>query len=116
MYLKSLSGVGRRRALGSAAALAALVVLVATGAPAADRPPLTGVVNINTASVEELQLLPGVGAVRAAQILSLREQQGGFEKVEELERVRGIGPAMLQKMRPHVVLKGRTTARVQEAG
>ena len=50
--------------------------------------------------------------MRAAEILSLRKQKGSFKQVEELEAVRGIGPAMLAKMRPHVVLSGRTTAQV----
>lgn len=104
--------LARTRALGAVLALAALVALGGAAAQAAEGPQLDGVVNINTASLDELQLLPGVGAVRAAEIVALRKQQGGFQKVEELESVRGIGPALLEKLRPHVVLTGKTTARV----
>jgi len=65
-------------------------------------------VNINSASVEQLQALPGVGAARAEAIVKLREQRGGFRSVEELLEVKGIGESGLKKMAPHVVLKGET--------
>lgn len=69
-----------------------------------------GVVNINTASVDTLQLLPGVGPVVAQAILFEREHRGGFKRIEDLARVRGIGPSLLKKLRPHVILVGRSTA------
>ena len=74
---------------------------------------LSGVVNLNTATAEELQLLPGVGESRARAILEVRKTRGSFKSVEELTDVKGIGPAMLEKMRPHLALSGRTTARVE---
>ena len=95
------------RALLAALALAWLVPV----ALAADRPALSGVVNVNTASLEELELLPGVGRSRAEAIVAERKQRGGFQAVDELVEVRGIGPALLDKLRAHVVLKGKTTAR-----
>lgn len=70
-----------------------------------------GVVNINTASASELELLPGVGAQRAAAIVALREKRGGFRRPEDLIEVEGIGPAMLERMRPHLATEGSTTAR-----
>lgn len=86
---------------------------LADGAGAAGRSPSTlGVVNINTANSEELQLLPGVGPVRAQAILAQRKDQGGYTRIEDLARVRGIGDSMLEKLRPHVILVGRTTARL----
>jgi comEA protein len=72
---------------------------------------VSGVVNVNTASREELQLLPGVGKVRAGAILETRKQRGGFKTVDDLKSVSGIGDSMLDRMRPHVTLKGKTTAR-----
>ena len=66
------------------------------------------VVNINTATADELQALPGVGESRAAQIVALRKERGAFRKVDELLDVRGIGPAMLERMRPQVALSGKT--------
>jgi competence protein ComEA len=98
----------RTRALASALVLA--LGLALAGASAAD---LTGVVNVNTASSEELQLLPGIGESRAQAILAERKRKGGFQSVDELVAVRGIGDAALARLRPHVTLKGKTTAQVE---
>lgn len=98
----------RTRALASALVLA--LGLVLAGAAAAD---LKGVVNVNTASSEELQLLPGIGESRAQAILEERKRKGGFQSVDELVAVRGIGDAALARLRPHITLKGKTTARVE---
>ena len=51
---------------------------------------LSGVVNLNTASAEQLELLPGVGASRARAIVELRQQRGGFKRIEDLLDVKGI--------------------------
>lgn len=73
--------------------------------PGADRgADVGGLVNINTASVEELQTLPKVGPVLAASIISWREQYGGFSSVDELDQVSGIGPATLEALRPLVTV------------
>jgi len=88
-------------------AIGAVNAASAAGSPAS----AVGVVNVNTATAEELQLLPGVGKSRAAAILEARKSRGGFKSVEDLLDVKGIGPAMLERMRPSVTLTGRTTAR-----
>ena len=90
---------------------ASLVSLAPVAMAAPARPALTGVVNINTASADELQLLPGVGKSRAAAIVKLRKDRGGFKHVDDLTLVGGIGDTMLDAMRPHVTLMGKTTAR-----
>ena len=95
-------------------AIAALLMLAgvagpAVGAGSAGAP--SGVVNINTASADELQLLPGVGKVRANAIVVMRKERGGFKSVDDLKDVKGIGDSMLDHIRPHVTLTGRTTAR-----
>lgn len=71
----------------------------APAAPAdAERP--TGVpVDLNTATVEELDTLPGVGPVTAAAIVAWRSANGSFGSVEQLGEVDGIGPARLEKLR-----------------
>jgi competence protein ComEA len=69
----------------------------------------SGVVNVNTASAEELSLLPGVGPARARAIVELRQQRGGFKRVEDLLDVKGIGDASLAKLRPFIALEGKTT-------
>jgi comEA protein len=90
------------------AGLAAFALVQA--APAADAPPLVGVVNVNTASTDELQLLPGIGAARADAVITLRKQRGGFKSVDELKDVKGIGDVGLDRLRPYVRLEGKTTA------
>lgn len=91
--------------------LAALLLLAGLGlaAPSFAAPAAGAVlVNINTATAEELQALPGVGESRAAAIVALRKERGAFRNVDELLEVRGIGPAMLERMRPQVSLSGKT--------
>jgi len=69
-----------------------------------------GVVNVNTATASQLALLPGVGATRAEAIIHARERRP-FRAVNELVRVRGIGRATLQRLRPYVTISGETTLR-----
>jgi competence protein ComEA len=69
------------------------------------RLPGDGTVNINTASLEELQRLPGVGPAMAQRISDYRAQVGPFRAVEQLQDVRGIGPAKYGKMLPFVVVR-----------
>lgn len=71
---------------------------------------IEGVVNINTASVSELTLLPGVGKAKAEQILQLRQAKP-FSSVEDLKGIKGLGEKRLEAMRPHVVVNGATTAK-----
>jgi competence protein ComEA len=96
-----------RRALAGLAALAALAI--ALPAFAAD-PGMRGTVNVNTATLEELQLLPGVGESRARALIDARKQRGGFKRVEDLLEVKGIGEVSLEQLRPYVTTQGKTTA------
>jgi competence protein ComEA len=57
-----------------------------------------GPVNLNTATADALDALPGVGPATAAAIVRDREQHGPFRSVGDLERVRGIGPAKLEQL------------------
>jgi len=56
---------------------------------------LEGKLNLNRASTEELQKLPGVGPVLAARIVAFREEHGPFRTVDDLLQVSGIGPKTL---------------------
>ncbi|MHB1456334.1 MAG: helix-hairpin-helix domain-containing protein [Armatimonadota bacterium] len=66
--------------------------------------PGSGNVNINSASQTELQRLPGIGPSMAQRILEYRTANGRFSSVDELDEVKGIGPAKLAKMRPFITL------------
>ncbi len=61
--------------------------------------------NLNTATAEELEALPGIGPVLARRIVAYREQNGPFRSVDELLNVKGIGPAVLEKLRPYVYVE-----------
>jgi len=64
------------------------------------------IVDLNRASRRELERLPGVGPVIAHRILALRDTLGGFRTLDDLERVRGIGPATLARLKPLVSVGG----------
>lgn len=66
---------------------------------------LVGKININTATAEQLESLPGIGPVTARAIIEYRKQNGGFRSVEELLEVRGIGEKRLEQIRPFVVVR-----------
>jgi competence protein ComEA len=66
-------------------------------------------IDLNEATAEELQKIPGIGAVRSATIIQARKAKA-FESVEDLRRVPGIGPKTLESIRPYVtVTKKRST-------
>jgi competence protein ComEA len=56
-------------------------------------------VHLNTATLEELDALPGVGPVMAQKILDYRQAHGAFSSVDELDAIAGIGPARLETLR-----------------
>lgn len=72
-------------------------------------PAVEGVINLNTATIEELTRLPGVGPARAQAILELRAKLNGFKKLDDLMRVKGIGRKTFRKLEPMLRLEGKTT-------
>lgn len=103
----------------------ALTLTMSLAAAAATKPtnPPNPVVNINTASEAELEMLPGVGPKLATAIYTHAEagepgkgdpkcdHRCHFKTVNDLLKVKGIGPKNLAKMRPYVALTGPTTAK-----
>ena len=75
----------------------------------AEKTSLEGVVNLNTASAEELALIPGVGPARVRNILAYRKAHP-FRTVDELARIKGIGRKTVRKWRMHLAVGGPSTA------
>jgi comEA protein len=69
----------------------------------AKKPPLKPV-NINTATSEELQQVPGIGPVTADKILQMRKSYGAFKSVDDLLAVKGLGKKRLEKMRKYLAV------------
>jgi competence protein ComEA len=107
--------MGRATRVGALAlaSILALVLGVATAVASAEEvTAMQGTVNVNTASLEELTLLPGIGESRAKALIETRKRLGGFKSVDDLLEVKGIGDASLERLRPHVTTQGKTTARL----
>ena len=62
-------------------------------------------IDLNRATSEQLQQLPGVGPAMADRILTYRKENQGFTSVDDLDNVRGIGTKTLEKIRPFVLVK-----------
>ena len=62
-------------------------------------------INLNTATAEQLEAIPGIGPVLAQRIIEYRQTHGRFQSVDELLEVRGIGPKRLESMRPYVTVR-----------
>jgi competence protein ComEA len=61
-----------------------------------------GPVHLNTATLEQLDALPGIGPVTAQKIIDYREQHGAFSSIDDLDAIPGIGPARLEQLREQV--------------
>jgi competence protein ComEA len=90
---------GQPPMLGSSVSSGSSVPNAPTTGAHSDKPGSGDVVNLNTATVEQLDALPGVGPVTAAAIVAWREANGKFTSVDQLAEVDGIGPARLEKLR-----------------
>jgi competence ComEA-like helix-hairpin-helix protein len=89
--------------------LFALAVLVLPALARAETPPdgtTTKAVNVNTATAMELTALPGIGQAKADAIVKYREEHGPYRSPEDLLQVRGIGEALLTRIRPHITTGG----------
>lgn len=82
--------------------LAALLLSVSLGLSSGVLAQEVAPINVNTADVELLAELPGIGPSRAEAIIDEREANGAFTSADELERVSGIGPATVDRMRDQV--------------
>jgi comEA protein len=101
---KSSASATRERRKGFWAAVCVALVLTSgllARAQAKKHPPAEPL-DLNTATAEELQQLPGVGPAMAKAIVDFRQKSGPFRRVEELLAIRGITKQRLEKIRPYV--------------
>lgn len=85
--------------------LSTLAAALLTATPAFAAPALEGQVNINTATVEQLALLPGIGPAMAQKIVDYRAKRP-FQETNHVIRIKGIGPKTYAKFKQYLVLKG----------
>jgi len=93
---------------------ALLLLLVSLGAPpllaqSGDQPqPPASVqkasINLNSATLDQLETLPGIGRKTAERIVEFRQKNGGFKKIEELMNVKGIGEKSFLKIKPLITV------------
>jgi len=76
----------------------------APAAAAATKP----VINLNTATVDQLETLPGIGRKTAERIIEYRTKSGGFKRIEDLMNVKGIGEKSFLKLKPLVAVPPKT--------
>jgi competence protein ComEA len=93
-----------------------LVLLASVGAGAAQEKPAAGKaaakpaaaatspLNLNTATVAQLETLPGIGARTAQAIVDHRQKNGSFKKIEELMNIKGIGEKSFLKLKPMITI------------
>lgn len=68
-----------------------------------------GKLNLNTATGDQLQLLPGIGPAKAERILEWRQKHGSFRRVADLRRVKGFGYRTLKRLEPYLDVRGENT-------
>lgn len=74
-----------------------------------DKAAVSGKLNINTATAEQLELLPGIGAAKAQAIIDYRTTNGNFKKIEDLQNVKGIKEKKIEKFKEYIIFEGETT-------
>lgn len=73
------------------------------------KPRLAGKLNLNTATEEQLVLLPTVGPAKAERIVAWRKKNGGFKRIADLRRVKGFGYKTFKRLEPLLDVQGETT-------
>jgi competence protein ComEA len=102
LTLAATSGIMLTAATVAAQPREAIFLAPAWRAAAQEAPTAAGqkTINLNTATIEQLETLPGIGRKTAERIIEHREKVGAFKKVEELMNVKGIGEKSFLKIKP----------------
>lgn len=93
-----------------------LLLLLSASLSANKKKPPAKPVNINTASSEELQQVPGIGPATAQKILQMRKSYGPFKSVDDLLAIRGLGQKRLDKMRKYLTIGKPSAAKSTVTG
>lgn len=67
-----------------------------------------GKLNLNSADAKQLVMLPGIGKAKAEAILKLKAQIGSFKKLDDILKVKGIGPKLFARLTPYIKLEGNS--------
>jgi competence ComEA-like helix-hairpin-helix protein len=81
-----------------------LMFFAASEARADTKNPPAHPIDLNTATAEQLQQVPGIGPSTAKVIVNFRQKSGPFRKIEDLLAIKGISKARLEKMRPYLTV------------
>lgn len=84
--------------------VAALLLVLYAPCSLAQKAPPAKPIDLNTATIEQLQQLPGVGPATAKAIVQFREKSGPFQRPEDLLAIHGISPARFKKIKPYVTI------------
>jgi competence ComEA-like helix-hairpin-helix protein len=102
-FLSFTAPMMTRDQLGKGLLAALALVLLCTVILAQKQPPAKPI-DLNAATIKELQELPGVGPVTAQRIIEARQKSGRFRRVEDLLAIRGISTKRLDALRPYVTV------------
>lgn len=92
------------RAAGALAGAQPVTATLTPGAQSLSGAATNGKINLNTATLEDLDSLPGIGPVLAQRILDYRNQQGGFKTIEQIKEVKGIGETLFGEIKERIVV------------
>lgn len=80
------------------------MIVIPTESPAGSVIESSGLININTASLDQLKQLPGIGDVLAQRIMAYREFSGPFQSTEDLAEVEGISTSLVESLQPYITV------------
>jgi len=84
-------------------------VRAAKGAGATSSADASGVINVNSATAEQIAFLPRVGIKLAERVVEYRKSNGPFKKIEDLMEVKGVGEKLFVALKAHLTVSGSTT-------
>jgi competence ComEA-like helix-hairpin-helix protein len=103
-FVASKGMMTRTRNLAVKILSAGLMFILLCGILEAQKRPPAKPIDLNAATIKELEELPGVGPVTAQRILDARQKSGRFRRIEDLLAIRGISTKRLEALRPYVTI------------